>query len=43
MRHVPAALLDVVRGCVDTGVEVQAVLAEVSAINVELLARGELR
>jgi hypothetical protein len=42
LRYVPAALLDVVRGCVDTGVEVQAVLAEVSAINVELLARREL-
>jgi hypothetical protein len=42
LRYVPAALLDVVRRCVDTGVEVEAVLAEVSAINAELLDRREL-
>jgi hypothetical protein len=40
---VPAALLDVVRRCVHAGVEVEAVLAEISAINAELLARRELR
>ena len=43
LRYVPAALLDVVRRCVQTGVEVEGVLAEISAINAELLARRELR
>jgi hypothetical protein len=43
LRYVPAALLDVVRRCVHAGVEVEAVLAEISAINAELLARRELR
>ena len=43
LRYVPAALVDVVRRCVQTGVEVEGVLAEVSAINAELLARRELR
>ena len=38
----PAALLDVVRRCVHTGTEIEAVVAEVSAINTELLARREL-
>jgi hypothetical protein len=42
LRYVPAALLDVVRRCVHTGTEIEAVLAEVSAINAELLARREL-
>jgi len=42
LRYVPAALLDVVRRCVHTGAEVEAVLAEVSAINAELLGRREL-
>ena len=42
LRYVPAALVEVVRGCVHTGAEVEAVLAEISAINVELLARREL-
>ena len=43
LRYVPAALLEVVRRCVHTGAEVEAVLAEISAINTELLARRELR
>ena len=42
LRYVPAALLDVVRRCVHTGTEIEAVLAEVSAINTELLGRREL-
>ena len=42
LRYVPAALIEVVRRCVDTGAEVEAVLAEISAINTELLARREL-
>ena len=43
LRYVPAALVEVVRRCVQTGVEVEGVLAEISAINAELLARRELR
>jgi len=43
LRYVPAALVEVVRRCVQTGVEVEGVLAELSAINAELLARRELR
>jgi hypothetical protein len=43
LRYVPAALLEVVRRCVHTGAEVEAVLAEISTINTELLARRELR
>jgi len=43
LRYVPAALVEVVRRCVHTGVEVEGVLAEISAINAELLARRELR
>ena len=42
LRYMPAALLDVVRRCVRTGTEIEAVLAEVSAINTELLGRREL-
>ena len=42
MRFVPAALVEVVRRCVHTGAEVEAMLAEISAINAELLARREL-
>lgn len=42
LRYVPAALLDVVRRFVHTGTEIEAVLAEVSAINTELLGRREL-
>ena len=43
LRYVPAALVEVVRRCVQTGVEVEGVLAEISAINTELLGRRELR
>ena len=43
LRYVPAALVEVVRRCVQTGVEVEGVLAEISAVNAELLARRELR
>jgi hypothetical protein len=42
LRYVPAVLLDVVRRCVHTGTEIEAVVAEVSAINAELLGRREL-
>jgi hypothetical protein len=39
---VPAALADAVRRCLQHGTEVEAALAEISAINAELLARREL-
>jgi hypothetical protein len=42
LRYVPAALIEVVRRGVHTGTEVEAVVAEISAINAELLARREL-
>ena len=42
LRYVPGALVEVVRRCVPTRAEVEAVLAEISAINAELLARREL-
>jgi hypothetical protein len=42
-RYVPAALAAVVRRHLQRGAEVEAVLAEISAINAELLARRELR
>jgi len=42
-RYVPAALAAVVRRYLQRGTEVEAVLAEISAINAELLARRELR
>lgn len=42
MRYVPAALLPRVRAALRQGEQVEAVLAEISAINVELLARREL-
>lgn len=42
-RYVPAALTGVVRRCLRRGEQVQAALAEISAINAELLARRELR
>jgi hypothetical protein len=41
-RYVPAALADAVRRCLQHGTEVEAALAEISAINAELLARREL-
>jgi hypothetical protein len=40
---VPAALAQVVRRYLQRGEQVEAVLAEISAINAELLARRELR
>jgi hypothetical protein len=43
LRYVPAALIEVVRRYVHTGTEVEAVVAGISAINAELLARRELR
>ena len=42
-RYVPAALAAVVRRSLQRGTEVEAVLAEISVINAELLARRELR
>ncbi len=42
MRYVPAALMPVVHAYLERGREVEAVLAEISAINVELLARRAL-
>ena len=42
-RYVPAALAGVVRRYLQRGEQVEAVLAEISAINAELLARRELR
>jgi hypothetical protein len=43
LRYVPAALAEVVHRYLRTGDEVVAVVAEISAINAELLARRELR
>jgi hypothetical protein len=42
-RYVPAALAEVVRRYLQRGEHVETVLAEISAINAELLARRELR
>ncbi len=42
MRYVPAAMTPVVTAYLSRGEQVEAVLAEISAINVELLARREL-
>lgn len=42
-RYVPAGLADAVRRLLRRGTEVEAVLAEISAVNAELLARRELR
>ena len=41
-RYVPAALAGVVRGYLRRGEQAEAALAEISAINAELLARREL-
>ena len=43
LRYVPAALAQVVGSYLRRGEHVEAVLAEISAINAELLARRELR
>jgi len=42
MRYVPAAMSKVVTSYLSRGEQIEAVLAEISAINVELLARREL-
>jgi hypothetical protein len=42
LRYVPAPVAGVVRRYLRRGAEVEAVLAEISAINAELLARREL-
>src|ERR1700677_5090675 len=42
-RYVPAALADAVRRFLRRGTEVETVLAEISAVNAELLARRELQ
>jgi hypothetical protein len=42
LRYVPAPLAEVVRRHLRRGEQVDAVLAEISAINAELLARREL-
>lgn len=42
MLYVPADLVDLVSGQVAATVRVEAVLAEISAVNAELLARREL-
>lgn len=42
MRYVPAALLARTRSYLQRGARVEDVLAEISAINVELLARRAL-
>jgi hypothetical protein len=42
-RYVPAALASVVRRYLRRGTDVEAVLAEIAAVNAELLARRELQ
>ena len=42
LRYVPAGLVETVRGHLRRGGQADAVLAEISAINAELLARREL-
>jgi hypothetical protein len=42
LRYVPAGLAEVVRRYLQRGEQVEAVLAEISAVNAELLARREL-
>jgi hypothetical protein len=41
-RYVPSGLVAAVRACLARGEQVETVLAEISAINAELLARREL-
>jgi len=43
MRYVPATLVASVRTSLRRGEDVEAVLVEISAINVELLARRAIR
>jgi len=42
LLYVPAAIVEVVKRRVDTTGRIEAALAEISAINLELVARGEL-
>jgi hypothetical protein len=42
MRYVPAALVPTVTAYLARGQQLEAILAEISAINTELLARREL-
>lgn len=42
-KYVPSSLADAVRRFLRRGTEVESVLAEISAVNAELLARRELR
>ncbi len=42
-RYVPSGLVEVVRRYLQHGEAAEAVLAEISAVNAELLARRELR
>jgi hypothetical protein len=42
LKYVPSGLVDAVRSRLRRGEQVEAVLAEISAINAELLARREL-
>ena len=42
LRYVPASLAGVVRRYLRNGEEIEQLLAEISAINAELLARREL-
>jgi hypothetical protein len=42
MRYVPKTMVDPVRAFLRNGELIEAALAEISAINVELLARGRL-
>ena len=42
MKYVPSSLITAVRACVARGEQVETVLAEISAVNAELLARREL-
>jgi len=42
MLYVPAELAEQVRGAVRTNAAVEAALAEISAINLELFKRGRL-
>ena len=43
LRYVPAPLTGVVRRYLRNGEEIEQLLAEISAINAELLARRELQ
>jgi hypothetical protein len=43
MRYVPSALAASVRACLRRGEDVEDVLVEISAINLELLARRAIR